>query len=170
MRFEDFSVLDRCLIVATVAGMVLTLLMPNAGQLALLDVLGECVFFSAVSIIALRALIWGWKTAGWKIRIIGVILTVLFLGVGINNTAELILDTVEGSQIIYLHNCSVGKDYGTKGRVKGYELTGYDETGSYYRIKISAEDYSQLKNEYISLRNGIKLQAYLHTGRAVRVM
>jgi hypothetical protein len=170
MRFKDFSVLDRCLLVATVAGMVLTLVMPNTGELALLDVLGGCVCLSVAGIIALRTLISVWKTGKWRMRIGLLILTVVLLACGTKCTADLILDTVQGSQIIHLEDCTVGKDYGKKGRVTGYELTGYDETGSYHRIEISAEDYSQLKNKYILLRSGITLRGYLHTGRAVWVM
>lgn len=167
---SDPSPFGRRMTAVMVAGTLLSVFAPKTGEFALLNVLGGCLLLGSVCIYFVTGLIRDWKTSATKKRIKSVILAVLLLYPSTSLTTELLLDTAMGSQIIYLENCDLSRSSGRKNRHPRYTICGYDEDGEYRRIRISREDYYDLEGDYRQLDEGITLEVYLYTGRAVWIL
>jgi uncharacterized protein YxeA len=166
----QFTTLDKVLLATGAVGLAAILLLPDTGAFALWDVLGNSLFFTAAGIECLRlGVLQGWKKDRWPMRLLTLGFTVLLLFMGITCGINLARDAVEGSQVVFLEDCSVSERHSRESFDLNYYLTGYDSEGECYRIEISAEDYDRLQGDYFKLREGVRVRGFIHTERAVKV-
>lgn len=144
---------------------VLNILLGRSGKLILLGVTFQYTLFIVAGIIIIISL---WLIRNEKTknttstRILAIVLTTVFLGIGLHGEIKVVRDLVVGRKTAYLSNCNIYYIGGVKGIINSYyNLTGFDENGKRHKFIISAkaahdlEDVPSIKIEYYENVNGI---------------
>jgi hypothetical protein len=155
-----------CIVLGAV-GLVGEFLIPNTGELALLDELLGAIFLLAVGAELLKMTINLWKTSQWFHRLLFCALTIVFLGVGAWVVKDVALDLAQGSTTIHLSHCTVDKTRRIRSFHVRYYLYGTDDSGKRHRFKITSEEYYRLYSPTTPYIQSIRVVGYVHTGRVI---
>lgn len=144
---------------------ILNIVFGRSGKLILVGVTFQYMLFIVAGIIIIISL---WLICNEKTKnttstkVLAIVLTTVFLGIGIYGETKVVKDLVEGRKVAYLSNCDVYYTGGVKGIINSYyNLTGFDENGKKHKFIISAkaahdlEDVPSIKIEYYENVNGI---------------
>ncbi|WP_346698259.1 Yip1 family protein [Catenibacillus scindens] len=97
--------------------------------------------------------------------IIGIVCVLIFSLLGFWFGRNVVLDGVQGTQIVTVTDIEVGKRLGNKGRRADYFLSGTANGQNQIQVKISRKDYDRLGKI-----DRIAMEYYPHTRRVVRFL
>lgn len=158
------SVIDYFAIGIAVVALVCALLLPDTGELVLLDeaCLAIVVFVVGVRLL-IMAIVLSKKEKFSRTVCMAFFVTAVFLGVFGASAKSIAVDFVHESETITLTECNVERETGILGIFSlKYALTGIDENGQMQKYKISGQDY-----EYLASRETVTIECYINTKRIV---
>lgn len=165
MRKRKLAAADKVFAGILLTGVIGSLLLPDVGTRVLLDELCSVIIILAVGLWLLRVLVMLLRSAAKKKDLVIIAAVMLLcLGAGVGAAKDLILDLMQGPQIIMLTDCDTDSRSTSRGIIGlRYYLTGWDENGERHRFRITGSISKEL-----SRKETWTIECYEHTGRFVQ--
>lgn len=161
---KKFEVVLCILVLAAIAA---GLLLPETGNLVLLDELCSILVIWIVCICVIIRVIHNWKTGEKSTKTAGAIIAAVCAAVCLWFTKDLAADLVSGTKTVMLTDIEVSESQAHTGIFSShYYLMGTDPQGERIRVEISADDYTRTR---LAGNASAVLVYYEHIGRAASV-